>query len=138
LDTLGLVGAVEQMVRSYDQFNPDCSRSFQTFGDVSSLDDSLSIAAYRIVQEALSNVFKHSDASQVSVVVSVPPGAELLRLSIRDNGKGFDPATTSRGIGAIGMTERVFAFSGLIEFRTAPGKGTEVYVELPLKRPLPA
>lgn len=138
LDTLGLVGAVDEMVRSYDELNPDCSFSFQTFGDLSNLDDALSIAAYRIVQEALSNVVKHSGASQASVVVSVPSGADLLRLSIRDNGKGFDAAAASRGIGAIGMTERVFAFSGVIEFRTAPGKGTEVDVELPLKRALPA
>lgn len=138
LDTLGLVGAVDEMVRSYDELNPDCSFSFQTFGDLSNLDDALSIAAYRIVQEALSNVVKHSGASQASVVVSVPSSADLLRLSIRDNGKGFDAAAASRGIGAIGMTERVFAFSGVIEFRTAPGKGTEVDVELPLKRALPA
>ena len=138
LDTLGLVGAVDEMVRSHDELNPDCSFSFQTFGDLSNLDDALSIAAYRIVQEALSNVVKHSGASQASVVVSVPSSADLLRLSIRDNGKGFDAAAASRGIGAIGMTERVFAFSGVIEFRTAPGKGTEVDVELPLKRALPA
>lgn len=138
LDTLGLVGAVDEMVRSHDELNPDCSFSFQTFGDLSNLDDALSIAAYRIVQEALSNVVKHSGASQASVVVSVPSSVDLLRLSIRDNGKGFDAAAASRGIGAIGMTERVFAFSGVIEFRTAPGKGTEVDVELPLKRALPA
>lgn len=134
LDTLGLVGAVDEMVRNYDQLNPDCRFSFQTFGDLDNLDGALSIAAYRIVQEALSNVVKHSQATQAAVVVSVPSDGERLRLSIRDNGKGFDASAASRGIGAIGMTERVFAFSGTIEFRTAPGKGTEVDVDLPLKR----
>lgn len=134
LDTLGLVGAVDEMVRNYDQLNPDCRFSFQTFGDLDNLDGALSIAAYRIVQEALSNVVKHSQATQAAVVVSVPADGERLRLSIRDNGKGFDASAASRGIGAIGMTERVFAFSGTIEFRTAPGKGTEVDVALPLKR----
>lgn len=138
LDTLGLVGAVDEMVRNYDQLNPDCRFSFQTFGDLANLDGALSIAAYRIVQEALSNVVKHSQATQAAVVVSVPSDGERLRLSIRDNGKGFDASAASRGIGAIGMTERVFAFSGSIEFRTAPGKGTEVDVDLPLKRAEPA
>lgn len=138
LDTLGLVGAVDEMVRNYDQLNPDCRFTFQTFGDLDNLDGALSIAAYRIVQEALSNVVKHSQATQAAVVVSVPSDGERLRLSIRDNGKGFDASAASRGIGAIGMTERVFAFSGAIEFRTAPGKGTEVDVDLPLKRADPA
>ena len=138
LDTLGLVGAVEEMVRNYDDLNPACRFTFQTFGDLANIDGALSIAAYRIVQEALSNVVKHSGATQAAVVVSVPAGADSLRLSIRDNGKGFDQAAASRGIGAIGMTERVFAFSGHIEFRTAPGKGTEVDVELPLKGAVPA
>lgn len=134
LDTLGFLGAVDEMVRNYDELNPDCSFSLQASGDLANLDGALSIAAYRIVQEALSNVVKHSRATKASVVVSVSDAGDRLRLSIQDNGRGFDASAASRGIGAIGMSERVFAFSGSIEFRTAPGKGTEVKVDLPLRR----
>lgn len=136
LDALGLQGALEEMVRQYDKLHPGCRFHFQCVGELArleGLDEPLTIAAYRIVQEALSNVVKHAQATDAKVAVSAPKGQRRLHLSIRDNGRGFDPSQATRGIGTVGMAERVFAFGGRIEVRTAPGKGTEVEVELPLR-----
>lgn len=133
LDTLGLQGAIEEMARHYDTIHAGCRYTFQCHGDLSTVSGALSIAVYRIAQEALSNIVKHSRATQATIIASVSRSDGRLRLSISDNGQGFEPSTAARGTGCIGMAERVFAFRGSIEFRTAPEKGTEVEVELPLK-----
>ncbi|HLH26800.1 MAG TPA: response regulator [Chloroflexota bacterium] len=88
------------------------------------------IAAYRIVQEALTNVARHARATAVTVQLLADD--ESLTLAIRDNGQGFDPAVhPSRG-GLSGMRERVELLGGILAVETAPGDGTLVTAELPL------
>ncbi len=132
LDMLGLHGAVEEMLRHYGS-GSDCRFEFHSEGDFSRLGNELAISAYRIVQEALSNVMKHSGARHASVSLVLPDGDDVLRIEVEDDGKGFDPALASEGIGIIGMRERVYALHGTIEVRAAPGKGTEVVIALPLQ-----
>jgi len=132
LDMLGLHGAVEEMLRHYDS-GSGCSFTFHSEGDFSKLGNELAISAYRVVQEALSNVMKHSGATaaQVSLVLSQVDNA--LRIEVADNGSGFDTASASEGIGIIGMRERVYALGGSIDVRSTPGKGTVVAIALPLE-----
>lgn len=129
LDMLGLHGAVEEMLRHYDS-SSGCSFTFQSEGDFSRLGNDLAISAYRIVQEALSNVMKHADATAAQV--SLKLAGDALHIEVADNGAGFDPAQVSEGIGIIGMRERVFALNGTIDVRSQPGKGTVVAIALPL------
>lgn len=138
LDTLGLAGAVEEMVHHFNEIHPSCRFSLKCVGDFSVLDSQITIAVYRIIQEALSNVVKHASATLVRVVVVIATDRPVLKLSIQDNGIGYDPANTPYGVGAIGMSERVFAFSGRIRFKSAVGKGTKVKVELPLRLESPS
>jgi signal transduction histidine kinase len=98
---------------------------------------SIEVTAYRIVQEALSNVVLHARASKVWIQVAVTGNA--LVCSIHDNGVGFDhasPATSGgeRGFGLLGMQERLQAVGGTLEIRTAPGRGTRVVATIPLAR----
>ena len=85
-------------------------------------------------QEALTNVGKHAQASAVTVVVRRE--ARRLCCSIRDDGVGFDPGTAGRpsakGIGLIGIRERLFALGGALSIDAAPGRGTELRVTIPL------
>jgi signal transduction histidine kinase len=89
------------------------------------------VAAYRIVQEALTNVARHSRASHCSV--------RLVRLSsklvveIEDDGSGFDPGTirSNGGFGLVGIRERAAHLGGTFQIKSAPGQGTRVSVELP-------
>jgi two-component system sensor histidine kinase UhpB len=131
LDMLGLHGAVEEMLRHYDS-GSRISFSFHSEGDFSKLGNELAISAYRIVQEALSNVMKHSGATsaQVSLVLSEPENG--LHIEVADDGAGFDTASASEGIGIIGMRERVYALGGSIVVHSGPGKGTVVAISLPL------
>jgi len=131
LDMLGLHGAVEEMLRHYDS-GSGCRFAFHSEGDFSRLGNELAISAYRIVQEALSNVMKHADASFAQVSLVLDEDENVLRIAVEDDGQGFEPALSSEGIGIIGMRERVYALRGAIAVRSAPQRGTTVAITLPL------
>jgi signal transduction histidine kinase len=85
---------------------------------------------YRLVQEALTNVVKHAGASRVEVGVRQEGGE--IEISVRDDGEGFDPATSSAGRGLIGMRERIELLGGRIAVTSKPGTGTEIAATVPL------
>jgi two-component system sensor histidine kinase UhpB len=134
LDMLGLHGAVEEMLRHYDS-GSGCRFAFHSEGDFSRLGNELAISAYRIVQEALSNIMKHAKATAAEVTLVLDAANEVLRIEVEDNGGGFDPTRNSEGIGIIGMRERVYALHGTIAVRSAPQRGTTVAIALPLSVP---
>lgn len=129
LEMLGLRGAIEEMVRHYDGAHPGCSFEFRADGDFSRLDNAAAISAYRTVQEALSNVVKHARATRATVSLEQEDGMLLIRVA--DNGKGYDPAQSSPGIGIVGMRERVDAFGGSFAIATGHA-GTAITIRLPL------
>ena len=133
LDMLGLHGAVEEMIRHYDETHPGCSFEFRSDGDFTGLENELAISAYRIVQEALSNVLKHAGASRARVTLIVDEPDRILHIEIADDGVGFSVNGASSGIGIIGMRERVVALGGTISFSSGSNEGTIVEIDLPLR-----
>ncbi|WP_414581334.1 sensor histidine kinase [Scytonema sp. PCC 10023] len=88
-------------------------------------------ALYRIVQEALTNIYKYAQATAVTVKMEITP--EIVRLSVVDNGCGFDQGNSIRtGFGLQGMRERIAALGGTFFLETEPGKGCQIGVEVPL------
>ncbi len=92
------------------------------------LPDEYRTTIYRVVQEALNNAARHSGAENVSVTVRAEPARLLVR--IRDDGKGFNPHTT-RGMGLLGMHERIVHLKGRFLIRSEQGGGAELVFELP-------
>ena len=131
LDMLGLDGAVEEMVRHYDSARSGCRFHLQAQGDFSLMEGSTAISAYRIVQEALSNIVKHARATQATVSLSMEQGE--LHMQIADNGVGFDSAQASAGIGLVGMRERVYAANGRIVIETGLVAGTRINIAMPIR-----
>ena len=86
---------------------------------------------YRVVQEALHNISQHAGAQTVNI--DVERTGERLNLTVDDDGRGFDPAR-SRGMGLIGMEERVANLGGSLNVHAAPGRGTRLAVILPVGR----
>jgi signal transduction histidine kinase len=84
---------------------------------------------YRLVQEALNNVAKHAAARHVSVSVSDSNGD--IAVTVRDDGRGFDPHQRSSGFGLLGMRERLALVNGTLELESAPGAGTVVRALIP-------
>lgn len=139
LDTLGLQGAVEEMVHNYDAIHPDCTFVFRADGDLAHLDAELTIDVYRLIQEALSNVVKHAKATRSCVSLQVLTDDAALRIVVSDNGVGFDPGKALQpGVGLVGMRERVAAVFGSMEILPRTGGGTKLVINLPLHRPVGA
>ena len=89
-------------------------------------------AMYRIVQEALTNAAKHGNAKRA--VVEVHEDETDIRMSVRDDGCGFNPSEHTDGFGLMGMHERVHLLDGTLEVDSAPGEGTKVTASFPVKR----
>jgi two-component system sensor histidine kinase UhpB len=134
IDTLGLAGAVEELVRHADQRHPDCHFSYRADATLPDLPGELAMPVYRVAQEALTNIVKHAQASEASVSLGLEPDGQHLSLVIKDNGCGFDARSRHQaGIGLIGMRERADAAGGELVISSAPGLGTTVRVTLPFK-----
>jgi signal transduction histidine kinase len=96
------------------------------------VDDRIATAAYRIAQEALTNVARHSHATRVDV--SLRTEGDFLSLDVEDDGRGFEPRelAESRGLGVVGMRERAELIGGTLAIRSRPGEGTSVRLTVPL------
>ena len=97
---------------------------------------SIETALYRIVQEALTNISKHAQATQVRIEFQWE--ARRIRCVVRDDGIGFDvPSVLHRkgeqGLGLIGIRERLNALGGTLQITSAPGRGTELLITIPLE-----
>lgn len=131
LDSLGLEPALQELCESWQQQHRIACRFISTDVPVQ-LDEATSIAIYRLVQEALTNVARHSGASKVSVSLTGQEQGNALALTIEDDGCGIaDPARAWQGFGLSGMRERVLGLSGTIRWRNAHTRGVRIDVALP-------
>jgi signal transduction histidine kinase len=128
LDDLGLVAALEWQAREVgNRTGLDVEvRAEESAGEVP---DDQRTCIYRVTQEALQNCVRHSGASAVRV--GLTRAAKSVTLEVEDNGKGFRPDRT-KGLGLLGMEERVTRLGGRLRVRSEAGRGTTLRVELPL------
>jgi signal transduction histidine kinase len=128
LDDLGLVPALEWQAREVSKRTGMLVDTMEE--NVSdNLPEAHKTCVYRIVQEALNNSSKHAYAKNARVTVRQE--RNHLRVSIEDDGKGFDPSR-ARGLGLVGMNERVTQLGGVLRVDSDPGRGTCLRVDLPL------
>jgi signal transduction histidine kinase len=128
LDDFGLVPALEWQAREVSK-RTGIRVQVTAADSAGELPDDLKTCIYRVVQEALHNCARHAQARSVRVVVR-QEGSKII-LSVEDDGRGFD-ARRVRGLGLVGMEERVRHLGGAFHVRSTPGTGTKVDVELPL------
>jgi len=132
LDDLGLPAAIDASLRGLARRHEIKVELSQT-GMADRLAPETEIAAYRIVQEALTNVARHAAAAHCRVRLMRLPDA--LRVEVEDDGSGFDPSAApvaTGGVGLIGMRERATMLGGSLRIWSAPGAGTRLFVELPV------
>lgn len=133
---VGLVPAVHSLL---DGMGDKVEATLHVASEVAVLDDpahnrmpeSIRLVAYRVLEEALNNVYRHSNATALGVCLSVAPEEKLL-VVVRDNGQGFDPAKMKLGLGLNSISARVQQAHGTWIIRSTPGQGTTVSAELPL------
>ncbi len=138
LDDLGLVPALESLTQTVTKrtripVTLECPPAAKR----KRFPAAVETAVYRIVQEALTNVTKHAQATRVSVRLQMK--GPLLRCVIRDNGVGFDIKSVAsrkgqKGLGLIGIKSRLDALGAGLEIDSAPGRGTELEIRIPLEK----
>lgn len=133
LDDLGLQAALEWHVRDF-MSRYAIKVDLKTAGDFDRLPEAHRTCVYRIVQEAFTNCARHADAHSIAVDLTV--NDRDLQMSIRDDGKGFDPAHRGKGLGLIGIHERVRELQGSFSIGPNGAHGTAIAVRLPLPTPL--
>jgi two-component system sensor histidine kinase UhpB len=125
---MGLRNAVSSQVSEFgDRTGIETEFVFEGDGR-KRLTDDRELAVYRVVQEALSNVVQHADASRVEVALTI---ADTIVLTVQDNGKGFNPSLPTGRFGVTGMRERAMLVDGLLEIESSPGAGTTLRMEMP-------
>ncbi len=129
---LGLREALKELCQQIAQRH-DLEVNLQMDEIRADLDRDVSLCFYRVAQEALSNVVKHSSSSQAAVRFAA--SRELLTLRVKDNGAGFDPAKTPPGLGLVTMEERLRIVGGKLSVISEPGEGTAVTAEVSLALP---
>lgn len=141
LDDLGLTVALRQLAETFEErYSIPTNLSARSVPN--KLGPQISLALYRIVQEALHNIAKHA-GPEALVTISSVGGLKQIHLTVRDTGKGFDlQSPPTRGIGLISMAQRAEGVGGKFEIVSSPGRGTRIHVSVPLDQagvvPLPA
>jgi len=132
LDRLGLTKAIRSLLNKTSDAYP-----IKVIAEIEEVDElfpnETELSIYRIIQESLNNVIKHSDASEVKV--SVEKSEPSIFISIEDDGKGFDVNAENNGdnrsgFGLLGMVERVRMLGGTIRIESETGKGTKILIEI--------
>jgi PAS domain S-box-containing protein len=136
LDNLGLQAAIEQMINE-NNHDDRCQIQFMVNGEDKRLPSDVELTLFRIAQESLNNVRKHSGASHVEVCLDFTDS--LVRLDVSDNGKGFDKQVERQAIagghmGLIGMRERARLIGADFCLDSRPGKGTRVSIAVASRR----
>jgi signal transduction histidine kinase len=130
LDDFGLVAAVEHLVQTFSEATSIRVDLEAQLGE-KRLPAEVETTLYRIVQEALTNIVKHAEASRVSILLVRRNGTATV--VIEDDGRGFDPAELrEEGMGIIGMRERVELHEGRLTVESTPGSGATLVAEVPL------
>jgi signal transduction histidine kinase len=136
LDDLGLGAALEHCIETWRPRLGSARLEWRLDGEFGDLDEAVTLTAYRVVQEGLNNVAKHSSAHHVTVEVTRDEpdttGQDLIAITIVDDGVGCDTKTPTVGLGLVGMRERVAALAGRVEVESDPGAGLRLKARIPV------
>ncbi len=128
LDAFGLVHTLEELCRKFAN-HTQLQLDFHA-DPLPPLSTDFNIVCYRFVQEALANVAKHANATEINV--SIQNIGNTLVIEVRDNGEGFDVNKARSGIGFLGMTERLELLDGILEVESQRGQGARVVARVPM------
>jgi signal transduction histidine kinase len=133
IDRLGLTSAIESLVAKVDRPDLHFVAELENIDKV--LAPEMEINLYRIVQEGINNIIKHSAATEGLIKIKRGPGS--IEVTIQDNGQGFDPhmsrssdSSNGSGFGLIGITERARILGGVPVIQSAPGQGTRIEIKV--------
>lgn len=131
LDDIGLEEAIVEMVNEMN-FLQQLTLHFKIeIADEASLPNALKIMLFRIVQEQMNNIYKHANATAVTIALQIDG---VIELSISDNGRGFDNKVRTKGLGFHNIKSRVEFYNGTLAVESTQGKGVSVIIKIPYEK----
>ncbi|HHW57725.1 MAG TPA: sensor histidine kinase [Clostridia bacterium] len=128
LDDLGLIPALSRYIKNFIE-ETGIYVDFTVLSDYQRLTPEIEVTCFRVVQEALTNIKKHSKAQNASIKLEF--GMRFVSIIIKDDGVGFDKENIGQGYGLMGMRERVEILNGKFEISSFKNKGTQIYISIP-------
>jgi two-component system sensor histidine kinase UhpB len=136
LDELGLVAALEHCVDHWRQRLPNTRFELTVHGIFEDLSEPLNLTLYRLIQEGLTNIYKHAHAKQATITLerirSIERDRDELSLAVADDGCGMESSTRTSRFGLSGIRERVEMAGGTFRLESAPGRGLRFEAHLPI------
>lgn len=130
LDDLGLIPALSRYIKNFSE-ETGIFVDFSVLSDYKRLSPEIEITCFRVVQEALTNIKKHSKAKNASVKFEF--GMRFISIIIKDDGIGFDKENIGQGYGLMGMRERIEILNGKFEISSFKNNGTQIYISIPVR-----
>jgi two-component system sensor histidine kinase UhpB len=134
LTELGLKATLEDLLHHWQTRTPSTTFNLHVDDAVDHLDKTIVIQVFRVIQESLTNIIRHAQASEVTIRLNIDKTADRLELNIEDNGLGCNLMDISTGFGLQGMAERVKLLGGLFELKSAPNKGMLITALIPIRK----
>ncbi|WP_031431913.1 LapD/MoxY N-terminal periplasmic domain-containing protein [Methylomicrobium agile] len=133
LTELGLKAAIEDLLSHWSARHPELHLSLDCSDQVDGLNQKITIQIFRVVQECLTNIVRHAEASEASIAIRIDHEPEArLRLEVRDNGRGCEDGNLKAGFGLLGMRERIQSLGGEFSIDTELQQGMRVAASIPL------
>lgn len=136
LDDLGIVPALRKYLSTIDEYEQTISIDFQSVGKEQRFNSNFEVAAFRVVQESVTNAIKHGSPSHIRVKVEWLK--EMLNIIVKDDGIGFDVnEVKKKSFGLISMQERIDLLKGKLKINSVKNKGTTILFQIPLPKEKP-
>ncbi|MGR8981689.1 MAG: sensor histidine kinase, partial [Gammaproteobacteria bacterium] len=133
LTELGLKAAIEDLMSHWASRHTELSLNLECTEQVEGLNQKITIQIFRVVQECLTNIVRHAEADQASIMIQIDHDPEdRLRLEVRDNGQGCVDGNIKTGFGLLGMKERILSLGGEFSISTRPQHGMRIVASIPL------
>lgn len=133
LTELGLKATLEDLLHHWEVRNTPTVFTLHYDDAVDQIEQTIVIQIFRVIQESLTNIIRHAQASQVNINLQISSDPDRLVLSVTDNGLGCDLDKLASGFGLLGMEERIKLLGGDFEIQSQINKGLQIKAEIPLQ-----
>jgi two-component system, NarL family, sensor histidine kinase UhpB len=131
LTELGLAASLEDLLNHWSQRHPELSLTLKCPDVVDKLEQKITIQVFRIVQESLTNIVRHAQATEATIHLEIASG-KMLRLEVTDNGRGCTLTETKKGFGLLGIRERIKGLGGELNIQTGHQQGMKITATIPI------
>jgi two-component system, NarL family, sensor histidine kinase UhpB len=133
LTELGLKAAIEDLINHWASRNPELKINLNCTDEVDTIGQKITIQVFRVVQECLTNIVRHSEAKQATISLQIEHHPPQLKLQVFDDGQGYASGQITTGFGLLGIKERINSLGGEFAIKTQVQQGVRITASIPLR-----